>query len=121
MGRNHAGACLAHVMAKKSQEKSENMDDRSSKVDDSSSKVDHGSSKSAQVASEMSQQKEVLAGGVLTNDSGLPRHGEAEDDRSSIEMIADEVAPHIAPVSLKRIPNGAELRGPLADGARRFA
>ena len=37
-----------------------------------------------------------------------------------IEMIADTVSPHIAPVSLNRMPNGAELRGPLPNGARSF-
>jgi len=36
------------------------------------------------------------------------------------EMLAGEVHPEIAPVSLNRVPNGAELRGPLADGAKSF-
>src|SRR5579863_9504117 len=31
---------------------------------------------------------------------------------SEIELLAETVAPEIAPISLKRIPNGAELRGP---------
>lgn len=39
---------------------------------------------------------------------------------AEIEILAEAVAPQIAPVSLKRIPNGAELRGPAADGARSF-
>jgi len=39
---------------------------------------------------------------------------------AEIELLAETVAPEIAPISLKRIPNGAELRGPAADGARSF-
>lgn len=39
---------------------------------------------------------------------------------AEIEQLAEAVAPQIAPVSLKRMPNGAELRGPLTDGARSF-
>lgn len=39
---------------------------------------------------------------------------------SEIELLAETVAPEIAPISLKRMPNGAELRGPLSDGARSF-
>ncbi len=39
---------------------------------------------------------------------------------AEIELLAEAVAPQIAPVSLKRLPNGAELRGPAADGARSF-
>src|SRR5437868_4023795 len=39
---------------------------------------------------------------------------------SEIDMIAETVAPQIAPISLKRMPNGAELKGPLPEGARSF-
>jgi 2-oxoisovalerate dehydrogenase E1 component len=42
------------------------------------------------------------------------------DMNAEIEMIADTVSPHIAPISLDRIPNGAELCGPLPHGARSF-
>lgn len=40
------------------------------------------------------------------------------DTKTEIEQLAETVAPQIAPVSLKRMPNGAELRGPLEEGAR---
>ncbi len=39
---------------------------------------------------------------------------------SEIELLAETVSPHIAPSSLNRMPNGAELRGPRANGARSF-
>src|ERR1019366_2567193 len=39
---------------------------------------------------------------------------------AAMELLAEEVHPEIAPVSLKRMPNGAELSGPLADGAKSF-
>jgi 2-oxoisovalerate dehydrogenase E1 component len=57
-----------------------------------------------------------------TNDRRLGTDGAldmtASDTTAEIEQLAEAVAPQIAPVSLKRMPNGAELRGPLADGAR---
>ncbi len=39
---------------------------------------------------------------------------------TEIELLAETLSPHIAPASLQTMPNGAELRGPLADGARSF-
>ncbi len=42
------------------------------------------------------------------------------DTAAEIEQLAEAVAPRIVPDSLKRIPNGAELRGPLPEGARSF-
>ncbi len=40
---------------------------------------------------------------------------------TELELLAETVSPKIAPVSLNRMPNGAELRGPLPNGARTFS
>ena len=72
--------------------------------------------------------------GSQTNGASLQKVGQPQATQSDgsmdtapgpamdteIELIADTVSPHIAPISLNRVPNGAELRGPLLNGARTF-
>ncbi len=95
------------------------------------------------VATNGSANGSVAAGAELTKKVGTP--GDAVSDKqltaptedrkmsgdgamdnsisntdSEIELIAETISPHIAPISLQRMPNGAELRGPLPDGARSF-
>jgi 2-oxoisovalerate dehydrogenase E1 component len=72
----------------------------------------NGSAKKNGAAAPEMTQKMATDGAIDTQSTA--------DTAAEIEQLAEAVAPQIAPVSLKRIPNGAELRGPLPDGARTF-
>ncbi len=60
------------------------------------------------------------AAGQATQTDGAMDTAPTAETPAELELLAETVAPQIAPVSLKRIPNGAELRGPAPDGARSF-
>ncbi len=55
-----------------------------------------------------------------TQGDGAVETGAGPGTATDIEIIAETLSPHIAPISLNRMPNGAELRGPLPNGARTF-